>query len=348
MTTSSEPSTNGHGLELENLGDAASPGSTSPRMLVPLFVVPLLIVGVIVGLFLFMGSLLGKEKSVEQWIAAMETGGVNERWQAAAQISDIARSSPEKLADPKLRAKLREVFTRAGPTEPRIRQYLAPLWMTIADPEATPLIVEGIGRTRERLAHPESARGDELEQAGRELIFYVRALGTIATPEAEAQLLGLVRESDKGVREATAEALGMVGRKTVKGGGAPSKALVDGLLRLHEDDEAWVRMNAALALGKLGRSDGLATLEAMVDREWLRGQGLQLPDGGKGIASERDPAADPILFALATIESLLADAGRSGPAINRATLRAALDRAAADPNPDVKHRAESVRAGLQD
>ena len=47
--TLSEPSTNGQGLELEDLGPGAkSPASTSPKMLVPLFLVPLVIVAVIV------------------------------------------------------------------------------------------------------------------------------------------------------------------------------------------------------------------------------------------------------------------------------------------------------------
>src|SRR5688572_22982745 len=129
----SESSRNGSSLELENLGPEQAPGTTSPRMLVPLFLVPLLIVGVIVVIFLGVGSLVGAEKSVEQWIAEVESGGVNERWQAAANLSDLAMKHPEQLSTPELRHRLRNLFTVAGPEDTRLRQWIAELWTLLDD-----------------------------------------------------------------------------------------------------------------------------------------------------------------------------------------------------------------------
>ena len=338
----SEPSTNGpngHLLELENLGEP-TPASTSPRMLVPLFLVPLLIVGVIVGVFFFLGSVLGKEKSVEEWVQEVETGGVNERWQAAFQLSQISQKDPEKLESPEIRGRLRNVFTVAGPHEPRIRQYLAELWTRVADPEATPLIVEGIARTKERLAHPEGAKGDEIEHAEKELTYYIRALGKIGNSTSLSELLSLASHPDSKVRQVVAPALGDIGRAAIKSGAAADPRIVDALRKLNDETDAWVRMNAALALGKVGRTEGMATLETMLDRAWLRDQGLRFPDDGTYSITSFDPAEEPIANALITIESLLSGVERGGPPVDRTTLRPAVEKATADPNPEIARRAK--------
>lgn len=344
----SDPSTNGNGLELENLGEAKTPGSTSPKMLVPLFLVPLVIVAVIVALFLALGSVLGREKSVEQWIQEFETGGVNERWQAAAQLSDLARTAPEKLEDPAIRAKLRHLFTSAGPAEPRIRQYLAQLWATLGDPEAGPLIIDGITRTKELLAHPEQHMTAEVEAAKQELTFYVRALGGVGNSTAEAELLRLAGDPDVAVRQSVAEALGVHGRKTILAGGAVSPAVITTLQRLQQEPDAWVQMNAALSLGKLGRTDGIGTLQSMLDRDWLRRQQLKFPDDGKYSVNDHDPAEKPIASALIVLEALLAGGARvEGPPIDRAALRAAVEPVVAGPNAELARRAKALLAKLE-
>jgi HEAT repeat protein len=340
-----DASTNGQGqLELEDLGEPTPPASTSPRMLVPLFLVPLVIVAVIVGLFLGLGSLIGHEKSLDQWVQQVESGGVNERWQAAAQLADLARSHPEQLEDPRIRARLREVFALAGPTEPRIRQYLAKLWSAIGDAEALPLIVEGIDRTTERIGHPEELRPGELEAIQVELTLYVSALGVIGNEEAAKTLLKLAADADAKVRLTVAEALGTLGRKSTKAGQQAAPEVIEALRKLHGDSDPWARMNAALALGKLDRADGMATLEAMLDREWLRRQGLQFPNDGSYSINEHDPAAKPILSALVTIESLLK--GPEAAKVDRATLRAALEKAQRDPNSAVSERAGTLLKNL--
>ena len=336
---------NGQELDLEKLGPANAPGSTSPRMLVPLFVVPLVIVGVIVGVFLALGSVLGKEKSVPEWIAEFESGGVNERWQAAAQLSEIALVSPEKLADPSIREKLRDAFRTAGPTEPRIRQYLAQLWAAIGDEEATPLIVEGIDRVKELIQHRSTRPPGEIEQAEKELASYVSALGAIGNPAAEAKALELAADPDPKVRQSVASALGDIARKAIRDGGNASPASTAALLRLYQDDDPWVRMNAALGLGKAGRTEGVATLEAMLDRAWLRSQNLQFPDDGNYAVSQHDPAGRWILFAMLTLKSLIEGAS-GGPELDRGSLRAAVDKASRDPNPDVQRRAKELLATL--
>jgi hypothetical protein len=344
----SEPSTNGKGLELEALGPGdKTPASTSPKMLVPLFLVPLLIVAVIVGIFWALGSMLGQEKTVTQWIDEVESGGVNGRWQAAAQLAAIARANPEKLEEPATRERLRHLFAAAGPTEPRIRQYLAAIWTETGDPEAAPLVIDGIERTQELLQHTDQARPEEVERARGELTYYLLALGSIGNGTAEAALLKLVKDPDPHTRQTVASALGSVGRKAIKNGVAPSPELIAALRQLHDDEDAWVRMNAALSLGKVGSAEGMPTLETMLDRDWLKRQNLQFPDDGKYPVTEHDPAAEKILSAMVTIESLLDRPESGGSALDRATVASAVEKAANDPNPEVQRRATALLAKLR-
>jgi hypothetical protein len=340
-----EPSRNGNGLELENLGTEQAPGTTSPRMLVPLFLVPLLIVAVIVAIFLGVGSLVGAEKTVEQWIAEVESGGVNERWQAAANLSDLAMKHPEKLATPELLHRLRHLFEVAGPEDTRLRQWIAELWTLLDDAEAAPLCLKGLERTKEVLSAKGGREPPYGEPASRELINYVRALGRFGNSSHEAVIQELAGDPDVGIRKAVTEALGSIGRRAVVGGTAASEASVATLIRLHDDPDAWVRMNAALALAKCGRWEGIATIEAMVDRDWLKAQKLAFPDDGKYSAQNFDPAELPIASALAAIESLVKQQP-SLAAAQQQSLQVAVEKATHDRNPAISQRATRLLATL--
>jgi HEAT repeat protein len=344
VTRLSDPSTNGGGLELENLGSAPGPGSTSPKMLVPLFLVPLLIVAVIVGVFLGVGALVNTEKKLEERLVEVENGGVNERWQAAAHLSDLANSHPEQFADPHVRDRLRRMFESAGPQDSRLRQWIAEMWGQIGDASAAPLMVEGVTNTRAALDQPGGRTGPAAELASKELITYLRAIGRVEAATAEPAVLAAASDSDAGVRLAVTEALGGIGRGAIKSGKAPSAELVAALTKLHDDADAWVRMSAALFLAKCRRTEGLTTLEAMLDREWLQRQGLHFPDDGRYSVNEFDPAPEKMIYALLAIGELV-DSGalqRGGDA----PLRDAVAKAANDRNGEVKRRATELQKKL--
>jgi len=96
-------------------------------MLVPLFLVPLLIVAVIVGIFYVVDRVVSHEKTIADLIQELQSGGVNERWQAAANLSQIAIKDPAQMNDPAVRARLRSVFEATGREDTRLRKYLAEL-----------------------------------------------------------------------------------------------------------------------------------------------------------------------------------------------------------------------------
>lgn len=340
----SEPSTNGGGLELENLGSAPGPGSTSPKMLVPLFVVPLLIVAVIVGVFLGIGALVGTEKKLDDRLTEVESGGVNERWQAAAHLTQIAVEHPEQFADAHVRDRLRRMFESAGPQDSRLRQWITELWWRIGDEAATPLMVEGIANTKAALDAPGGRSGPVFELASKELITYLRSLGKLEAAAAEPAVLSVANDPDWGVRVAVTEALGGIGRKAIRSGGKPSDAVIAALTKLHEDDNPWVRMSAALFLAKCRHGEGLTTLEAMLDREWLARQGLHFPDDGRYSVNDFDPAPEKMIYALLAIGELVdagvVEHGGDGP------LRDAVAKAAKDANGDVKRHAVELQKKL--
>jgi hypothetical protein len=333
------------GLEVERLG-APGGGSTSPKMLVPLFVVPLLIVAVIVAIFLVVGRVVNHEKTTADLIQEIESGGVNERWQAAAHLGDIAVSEPEKLADPRLRARLRSVFQNAGPDDTRLRKFIARMWGRLHDVDAGPIILDAVARLDEMLKQPGARDGELFEKVSGELIVYLDSLGSLAIDPAEPVLIAAADDPDSGIRQASASALGEFGSKRKQAGKPPSAALVAALTQLHGDPDAWVRMNAALGLAKVDSATGLPTLEAMLDRAWLKERKLRFPDDGHYTVGQDDPAAVVITSALIAVDHLV-DAGviphSSGPA---PALRSALELATRDVHPGVQRRAQGLLTKL--
>src|SRR6185295_18610584 len=156
-------------------------------------------VAVIVAIFLVVGRVVNHEKTIVDLIQEVQSGGVNERWQAAAHLSDIAVHEPAKLADPQLRAHLRNVFQNAGASDTRLRRYLAELWGELGDVEAAPIIIDAIARLNETLKQPGARDGEMGEAITGELIFYLGSLGRIAIDTAEPALLTCVADPNAGV-----------------------------------------------------------------------------------------------------------------------------------------------------
>jgi HEAT repeat protein len=301
---------------------------------------------VIVGIFFVVGRVVSHEKTIADLIQELQSGGVNERWQAAAHLSEIAVKDPAQMSDPAVRARLRSVFQAAGADDTRLRRYLAELWGEIGDADAVPIIVDGVGRMKELLAQPGGRDGELAEKVTGELIYYLGSLGRLGIDTSESSITDCAADPDEGIRTAVAAALGDFGRKQLATGRSPSATLVKVLLSLHEDGEAWVRMNAALALAKVDRPEGLPTLRAMLDREWLKSRSLHFPNDGHFTVVDSDPAAVVIVSALIAIDHLV-DVGRvARGAATDASVRGAVESSTRDQNPGVQERARSLLAKL--
>src|SRR5262249_2266858 len=149
-------------------------------------------------------------------------------------------------------------------------KFFANLWARIGDHDAAPLLEESVQRLQEMLKDPAARSGKAGEEASTELIHFVRALGELGEESAQPVLLALAGDAHAPVRETVAAALGGVGRAQALRGKQVPREVVAALEKLHDDADAWVRMNAALSLAKVGSAAGLPTLELMLDREYYK------------------------------------------------------------------------------
>jgi len=281
-------------------GDAPSQPARSSgvRTFVGLFVVPLLVVIMCVGVFVLFGWAAYERRSVEDYLSDLRDNRsffAHRRKQAAYELSKILSANPQALQeDPDSGRELRELFSTSE--DLWVRRYLALVLGHVGDREAVPLLVAGAG--------------DEDEQVR---IYSLWSLGAIADPAGLATLTAALTDPDPGIRKTAAYALG---------GFADQTDATAALRPLVDDPVADVRWNAALALARVGSSDGLAVLEQMLDRRLL----AQIPD----ITPQQQE--DAMISALKALVNL--DAPIDG---------AMLDRLA-DEDPSLKVRQAAIEA----
>src|SRR5215471_5923056 len=64
------------------------------------FLFPLIIIGICVGIFLFFGYLTYEQRSPTQYLSDIRSGTGTQRWQAAYELSNLVKRSPEKARTP--------------------------------------------------------------------------------------------------------------------------------------------------------------------------------------------------------------------------------------------------------
>jgi HEAT repeat protein len=276
----------------------AASGSSGVRTFVGLFIVPLLVVIMCVGVFVLFGWAAYERRSVADYLSDLRDNRsffAHRRKQAAYELSQILSAKPEALRDdPAAATELRRLF--ASTEDLWVRRYLALVLGHVGDEEAVPLLIEGAA--------------DEDSQVR---IYSLWALGAIAAPSSFATLEAALIDTDPGIRKTAAYALGSFQDRATA---------VAVLVALVDDPVADVRWNAALALARLGSTEGVDVLEQMLDRRLLS----QVPD----ITPQQQEEA--MISALRALVSL--DAGIDG---------AVLDRLA-DEDPSYKVRQAAIEA----
>src|ERR1700704_5268765 len=104
---------------------ARNPLVAAPALAVQFFLIPLAVVGVTVLLYFGFRSLLTDERTPQDYIADLRTGGPTRRWPAAYELS-------RQMADPKVRgdravalALVKAFEESRRDDDPRGRRYLA-------------------------------------------------------------------------------------------------------------------------------------------------------------------------------------------------------------------------------
>jgi hypothetical protein len=225
---------------------ARGPLATAPALAVQFFLIPLSVVAVTAAIYLGFRSMLADDRTAQDYLVEIRTGGDNRRWPAAYELSRL-------MADPKVRASdqtlvpgLVQAFDESKGGDPRVRRYLA-LALGRIDPPAPPRVVELLTGALDETADSETQ------------INAIWALGSLREDSSVPRLEGMYQSQDSGIRKMVVYALGAIPR----GGSSP---VLETALNDPVPDVQW---NAAVALARHGRREGVPVLRQMLDREYL-------------------------------------------------------------------------------
>jgi hypothetical protein len=262
---------------VEREAGARKPLSTAPAIAVQFFLIPLLVVGATVLVYIGFRSLLSEDRSAEEYLSDIRSGGSNRRWPAAYELSRLM-ADPEfvKREEAILAPELTTAFGESKNDDPRVRQYLA-LTLGRLTP---PLPVE----TRQLLVE---ALNDKDSQTRISAIW---ALGSTGEASVSADIERQYQSEDAGVRKMAVYALGSM----------PVETGNETLVKALEDAEADVQWNAAVALARHGRHEGVPVLRRMLDRAYVERNVTRQPQA----RDEVDPVGEVMISGLRAIAAL--------------------------------------------
>ena len=293
------------------------PGVTWRALALQLFVLPAVIVAACVGVFLLFGSLTDEGKNAKHLLEEIRHAdrGMpwdrNARWYAALELPRrIAKERETLRRDPGFCRDLIGLFEDTRYPDPEMRAWMAIAMGKLGDPQAIPVLVQGLS--------------EEGEESKRIRYACAWALGALQAHQAVPGLSALLEDPLPPVRKMAAYALGALGDP-------PALAA---LWKALEDPVPEVRWTAAIWLGRRGDPAAAPTLSTLLDpkaaaslppaeRETL------LAQAAKAAGVLRDPALKPL------VEALARDAS---PAVRMAAREALItyehpERAAALPAP---------------
>ena len=224
-----------------------APGATSlsatPALAVQFFLIPLAVVGMVVLVYGGFRMLLTNERTPEEFLSDVQTGGRERRWPAAYELSRLMSDPDVESQYPNLGSAIVRAFENSEGDDPRVRRYLALAVGRLSNPpaDATRVLVEG-------LADPDTDTK----------ISVIWALASLGDPSVTDMIASMYGSEDPGVRKMAVYALGGLGTEDL--------SVLRGAL---DDPIPDVQWNAAVALARQGGSDGITVLRRMLDRDYV-------------------------------------------------------------------------------
>lgn len=254
-----------------------NPLTAAPALAVQFFLIPLAVVGVIVLVYGGFRMLLATERTPAELLADVRSGGRERRWPAAYELSRVLSDPGAEQRNPELGAAVVQAFADSAGDDPRVRRYLALAIGRLASPPP------------EAVDELTAALGDPDTETRISVIWALAALGDESTA---ADVEAAYRSDDAGVRKMAVYALGALT------GGGDHATLRNAL----DDPAADVQWNAAVALARHGRGDGMAVIRRMLDREYVTRMVTR-----RGSARDAlDPVSEVIVSGLQAAASLRA------------------------------------------
>lgn len=254
-----------------------NPLTAAPALAVQFFLIPLAVVGVIVLVYGGFRMLLATERTPAELLADVRSGGRERRWPAAYELSRVLSDPGAEQRNPELGAAVVQAFADSAGDDPRVRRYLALAIGRLASPPS------------EAVDELTAALGDPDTETRISVIWALAALGDESTAD---DVEAAYRSDDAGVRKMAVYALGALT------GGGDHATLRNAL----DDPAADVQWNAAVALARHGRGDGMAVIRRMLDREYVTRMVTR-----RGSARDAlDPVSEVIVSGLQAAASLRA------------------------------------------
>jgi HEAT repeat protein len=262
---------------VEREAAARKPLAGAPSIAVQFFLIPLLVVGATVLVYVGFRSLLSEDRSAEEYLTDIRSGGSNRRWPAAYELSRLM-ADPEfvKKEEAKLAPELTKAFAESRNDDPRVRQYLALTLGRLTPPipaEARQLLIEALN-----------------DKDSHTRISAIYALGLTGDATVVSDIERQYQSEDAGVRKMAVYALGSMPI------GTGNETLVKAL----EDTQADVQWNAAVALARHGRHEGVPVLRRMLDRAYVERNVTRQPQS----RGEVDPVGEVMISGLRAIGAL--------------------------------------------
>ncbi len=209
-----------------------------------LFIFPLILVVVAVVIYGTFQYILTDTRSVNEYIATIESGSPNQRWRAAYDLAQqVQLHGRDKEFSMRSVQSIVRLYRRAD--DPRVRAYLALVLAKLPLDESRRALVEGLSDSSDTVA-----------------IASVQALGEMNADDAAPAITDLLDHPSPQVRLRATYVLGSLGNR--------STAVLEGLKRTLDDPEPDIRLNGAMALARLGSRAGEEILLDQL-RKALRG-----------------------------------------------------------------------------
>ena len=251
------------------------PVGAAPALAVQFFLIPLAVIGMVVLVYGGFRMLLSVERTPEELLSDVRIGGRERRWPAAYELSRLLSDPRTEVAYPTLGASLTQAFAESNGGDPRVRRYLALAMgrLSMPPPQAVDQLIDALG--------------DPDTETRISVIWALASLGDASTV---GEIEAMYRSDDSGVRKMAVYALGAL----------PGDGEHVTLRTALEDAEADVQWNAAIALARHGRHDGLVVIRRMLDRSYVERMVSRSSGGEMNI----DPVSEVIVSGLQAATSL--------------------------------------------
>ena len=231
--------------DIERPEDAPDPSPL--RVALGFFILPMLLVVGAVGVFLLFGLIAHEGKSVDEYLAEVVGGGINEPWQGAFGLANKLANDASLRGNERVARQIANTLEHRNAQDPQVRKFLLLALGSVGHPDSVPALAGHLD--------------DDDAEVRLNALWSIGNIGVPAASVAAPDVAALLDDNDVGVRGYAAYILGTLENPEV------TRQLQVAI----NDPAAQVRWNAAVALARLGDDAGLGELRKMLDRDYLAG-----------------------------------------------------------------------------